>query len=185
MNTIEALERTYDYAGKLISGITPEQLTLPTPCTEWDLRTLLNHMVGAMHMFAQAATGGADTDPDVGELVGDDPATAFAAAARANLAAWRTPGVLEREVVTPLGAMPGDVAARLNSEETLTHAWDVAKATGQDATLDPEVAAMGYELCQHFPLDEIRASGALGPAVPVPDDAPVADRLIGLMGRHP
>jgi uncharacterized protein (TIGR03086 family) len=73
----------------------------------------------------------------------------------------------------------------INVGEIAVHAWDVAKATDQDATIDPEVASLLLDFYQGMPLDAFRAHGAFGPEVPVDPSAPVADRMLGLLGFQP
>jgi uncharacterized protein (TIGR03086 family) len=67
----------------------------------------------------------------------------------------------------------------------VVHNWDMAKATGQELTIDANVAQMVYEFCQSLPLDEFRAHRAFGPEVAVSDEAPLTDRLVALLGRQP
>ncbi len=73
----------------------------------------------------------------------------------------------------------------MNLAEVLVHSWDLAQATGRGYVVDPELAEVVYGLYRAVPLDDMRAHGALGPEVAVPVVAPVADRLLGLLGRRP
>lgn len=120
-----------------------------------------------------------------GDLLGGDPSAALAAAREANLASWRVPGAFGGDRIYPFGTFPGPAAALVNLEEVAVHTWDLAKAAGQDPAIDPGVADLVLGFCRSIPLDDYRAHGAFGPAVPVPATAAVTDRLVALLGREP
>jgi uncharacterized protein (TIGR03086 family) len=78
------------------------------------------------------------------------------------------------------------MAAGINAVDTLVHGWDLARATGQDSTLDAALATAALEFCRPAITDEIRAGrGAFAAIVPVADDASPTDRLVGFLGRQP
>src|SRR5262245_29794026 len=105
MDTIEALDQSFDHARKIVGGVRPDQYGNPTPCTEWDVRQLLTHMVGTMMNFERGVTG-AELLPDINKVaLDDDVAAQFNAAADRTLAAWRTHG-LDGEVNVGAGPMP-------------------------------------------------------------------------------
>jgi uncharacterized protein (TIGR03086 family) len=88
--------------------------------------------------------------------------------------------------VTLEGArLTADGAALINLEEVVVHNWDLAKATGQDLAIDPDIAQTIYDWGLTIGLDGFRAHGAFGPEVVVPASAPISDRLMGLLGRQP
>src|SRR5262249_21283758 len=120
-----------------------------------------------------------------GDNLGDDYKASFREAADAAEASFQIPGVLERVVKLPFGEMPAGLALSIAVFDLSTHAWDLAKATGQSTTLDPDVVEVAYEVAQVMLTEEMRASGLFGPAVPVEDSAPVGDRLAALAGRTP
>jgi uncharacterized protein (TIGR03086 family) len=184
---LEQLEGAFDTTERIVAGIRPEQLSEPTPCKEWDVRTLVDHTTTVLTRFRSTALrqpppeGAATGDAD------DDFIGAYRAAAGSTLAAWSGPGALEGNCQMPFGAeWPATTAAGINVTDTLVHGWDLAKATGQDPALDPALAAAVLEFCRTAITDEIRAGrGAFGPMVPVPDDASATDRLVGFLGRQP
>lgn len=181
---IEALDRGWQEGAPLVAGLTPEQLAAPTPCTGWDVRALLTHMVVANGMFTRVNLGQpphVDGEDDVGF---DRLASTWADMGRANVESWRRTG-LTGERTYPFGTFPAELSAILNVGEVLIHGWDLARATGQEATLDPDLVSLVYEMYLSYPLDQYRAYGAFGPEVPVPADSPAADRLLGLLGRAP
>lgn len=174
--------RAADATREVIAGVRPEQFGAPTPCPDWDVRGLLDHMVGFCRRMA-AGVGGteAPTDPSRG----DDPIAAFGAASRELDAAWRGEGVLERTFTLPWGEMPGSLLARMATVELLVHGWDIATATGQDRALDPVAceAALAYGRAMMRP--EFRQRGGFGPEVAPPAGASPADRLAAFSGRRP
>jgi uncharacterized protein (TIGR03086 family) len=184
MDAIDALERSHARLLGTVATITPEDLSRRSACDEWDLRALLNHVLGAGWMFTLANRGESVAE-DGGDLVGDDPVAACAALAEANVASWRAAGGLEGERAFPFGTFPAPVALMINVGEVAVHAWDLAKATGQEAAIDPEVAELLLDFYGSIPLEEFRAHGAFGPEVEVDPTAPAADRVLALLGFQP
>ena len=177
--------RAIPVAQQVIDGIRPEQMTAPTPCADWDVRALLNHLIGFHRLVAAGAAGQATSGRDV-DFVGDDPTTAFADAAREASAALRAPGGLERTYRLPWGEMPGEALARPIFADTMIHAWDLARATGQPTSLDPDLCEAVLAWGRTVMKDEYRQpGGAFGAEVPVPADAPACDRLAAFYGRRP
>ncbi|MCB0215398.1 MAG: TIGR03086 family protein [Caldilineae bacterium] len=185
MNPLEMLERAHARNAQLIAAIKPEQMAQPTPCEGWDIRHLMNHMVGGAHMFGAAAGRTEPSGPPPEDLLGDDPVAAYRAAADANLAGWRSEGAMEGTLKLPFGEMPASVASGINLLEAIIHGWDLAKASGQpfeaDAATVEQVAAFSRQLV----TDEVRQGGAFGAEVTVPEGAPAVDRLAGFLGRKP
>src|SRR5437879_1331617 len=95
MEIVDALSQTFEHTHKVIAGIRPDQLGDPTPCTEWDVRTLLGHLIGVMQGIGASARGEAPEGRAAAAELGDDPAGTFRQAADANLAAWGRPGIME------------------------------------------------------------------------------------------
>jgi uncharacterized protein (TIGR03086 family) len=178
-DTLALLSRATSIAQRLVDNVSPDQLGAPTPCAEWDLRALLNHAIGLNHAALTADF------PD-GDLVGDDPGTAFADSARAAAAAFAAPGALERTVQLPWGEMTGEALAQLLVMDLTIHSWDLAKATGQLDALDPELCAETLARGQAMMRDEYRQPGrGFGPEIAVAADAPICDRMAAFFGREP
>jgi uncharacterized protein (TIGR03086 family) len=184
---LETYEKGMDAADRVIRDITPDQYGAPTPCDEWDVRELVNHLVFGNWMFARAASGERVRvdDDDLPDMVGDDPATAFRDSADAAVAAWRSPGAIEQVCHLPFADLPGSAAMRIHFKDVVVHTWDLARATGQDDELDPELASAALEISRTVVNDEMRELGAFGPAVDVDDEAPVHHQLVGFLGRTP
>lgn len=180
----DALAGVYAQARAIVAGTTADQYDAPTPCSEWNVRELLNHTIGVVHGLASAAAGEAAPEGDAPDFTADDTVAAFDQATARSLAAWRADGVLDSMLQVGPIEMPAQAAIGINMLDTLTHAWDLAVATGQDRSLDPELAEAALGAAQMTISDEIRP-GRFGPAVPISDDAPAHDRLAAFLGRTP
>lgn len=168
-------------AADLIARVTPEQFGSPTPCSEWDVRALINHMVVGNRLFVAVLTGDPMPDHTV-DMLGTDPLGAFLDSFDELRTAFDLHGVLDGTYQTPFGEQSGaELVARRVSEMTI-HAWDIAVATGQSRDLDPELLA--------YVEREVRAKwsartvgGPFSPEQTAPADASAADRLAALTGR--
>lgn len=184
---VQALEQT----AQLVEGVRPDQLDQPTPCVEWDVRALLTHLIGGNLRWAGLARGEplrrgpAQGGGPAADLLGDDPAGAYRRSAADVTAAWQDPALLDQTFALPIGEMPGRVALTQHLVETVTHGWDLARATGQAPAFDPEVVHVALQFTQaQLPADPMPGSPFAAP-VAVADDALEIDRLAALLGRTP
>ena len=170
------------------SAVRPDQLDGPTPCTDYDVRHLLGHLVAVLHRVA-AVGRGADpfSVPLVVEDVSDDGWSAAASAAAAEVAGvWSDDALLDRPMMLPFGTLPGAAALASYVGEVTTHTWDLAVATGQSPDWDGEVLAVGLTAIRaKLPSASRPPQVPFGDAVPVPADAPLVDQLVGWQGRDP
>jgi uncharacterized protein (TIGR03086 family) len=185
MDTLEALQAAHDYAGRVVAGILPVHLPRPTPCAQWTVRDVLNHVLGGLVMFDHAHRGRPVESHDAGDLVGDDPAEAFTGPIRQNLAFWRSPGAFDGEITLPLGRVPAPAAALVECVELTVHGWDAGQGAGLDIPIDAELAAVLLDFSQGFDLHPLRAEGTIGPEVACPEVAAPDRRLLSLLGRRP
>lgn len=194
MDILTALEDQSARTTKMVSSVQPDQLGLSTPCTQWDVRGLINHLCLSYDFCARVATGDHAQPEYERDFLGDDPAGAYARERDAMLAACSDPGLAERTVhMMDFGEMPGAVVPLLALTDTVVHRWDLAKAIGADPDIDDEVATMLLEQGRPMIPDEARAPSAdettgsipFGPIVEVGDDAPPADKLVAFLGRTP
>ncbi|MGW0040286.1 TIGR03086 family metal-binding protein [Rhodococcus sp. NPDC003348] len=187
-STIEDLGRALDATATLVAAVADDQWSAPTPCTDWSVHQLVNHLTAGNHMFASALhqrplpVAAVASPPD---LLGPDPAGSFRAAADALVQAFAAPGALESEVDLPIRRMPATVALNLRTVETITHGWDLARAIGQptaydDAVIEEQIA-FSRALIPQLPPGRT----PFAPPQPVTDDAPPIDRLVALLGRTP
>jgi uncharacterized protein (TIGR03086 family) len=166
-----------------VRGVAPEQWAAPTPVAAWQARDVVRHLV---EWFPHFLAGGSDIRLPEGPSADDDPVAAWEHHAAAVQSVLDDPANAEATFAHPhLPEMPLPRAvAQFYTADVFMHTWDLARATGQDDTLDParcEEMVRGME-----PMDEVlRQSGQYGPRVPVPDDAPWQDRLMGFIGRDP
>lgn len=178
MQAVDALEASYATARPVVAAVAPDDLGKPTPCAEWNVETLVTHFLNAVAMFPAMLAG---EKPDIASGISGDIATAFDGAVRTNLAAWRAPGAADHETTM----LPGMRLIDLNLCDAVVHTWDLATAIGVEPQFDPDAVAYVYERWTQAPLDVSRQYNAFGPEVPVAADAPVLDRLLGLLGRQP
>jgi uncharacterized protein (TIGR03086 family) len=120
------------------------------------------------------------------ELVGDDPATQYDQARKTTIDAYAQPGVIEGMVKGFDGEMPAFVVLGIAFCDQLIHGWDLARATGQDATMPADLAALGRQLLEGRIAEDSRGPGKMfGPEVTVADAARDQDRLLAYCGRTP
>jgi uncharacterized protein (TIGR03086 family) len=180
MDLVASLEQTFAHTQGVIAGVRPEQHDDTTPCEEWNVRDLLDHVIGVVEGMGRAAAG----EPRQPFSLGEDPAGQFASASTAALAAWKAPGTLDRVIDGGAGPMPGHVLASINLLDTATHTWDLAMATGQPSQLPDRVADAAMEASRAIVSEELR-KGRFGPEQPAPDGASPTDRLVAFLGRCP
>lgn len=183
---IEQLGQALAATEALVAGVGTDQWSDPTPCGDWTVRELLNHLVGGDRLFVDVLRGGSMPPLSVRSAIdhlGDDPVVAYRDAAAALTEAFEQPGVLEQMFPLPIGVVPGIAALHLRTVETLVHGWDIARATGQASMFPDDLAEQ--EL--HFTADRLRdlppERTPFGPPQPVSADAPAIDRLAALLGR--
>ncbi|HEX3425292.1 MAG TPA: TIGR03086 family metal-binding protein [Acidimicrobiales bacterium] len=179
----EQLAIVLDAMERVITGIGDDQWADPTPCAEWSVGDVVNHVVGGNLRFAQAIAGEETAVPDPAQDADANPVGAFHASATAVLEAFRTPGALEKVVTVPFGTVPGIVALHLRLTEILVHGWDLARATGQDAQFPEEVAEQELRFSQAKVGEVPPGRKPFGPPQPVPNDAAAIDRLAACLGR--
>jgi uncharacterized protein (TIGR03086 family) len=185
MEILTAVETSYDRLGTLASNIGPGQLDAATSLPGWDVRTLLDHTLGFITAMTNCANGAPMAGQTATGIVQSDPVAAVKRTVFDSLATWRRPAALDATTATPLGPLTGAQALALVVMETTIHGTDLARATGQDETIDPGVATLVLGTLRAMPLDAIRAAGQFGPEVPVPTDATPAQQALALTGRRP
>ena len=175
---------------RLVEGVTDDQLADGTPCPDYAVRNLLGHLLGLAVAFRDAGRKelGPTTDtspdsvlPDVGPGWREELPKVLAELAEA----WRDPAAWTGE--TRAGGVPltGAEAGVVAVDELVVHGWDLARATGQPYAPDPSALQLSYGMLLAAADDPSRGGGIFGPVVPVPEDAPLLDRAVGLSGRDP
>ena len=184
MDPITVLQKAVDQTGRIVAGVKPDQLSDPTPCTDWDVRALLNHTIGVVEMFDDAV----QTKPFNGSIfandnVGDDPAASYERRASTLRDTLAKPGIIDATWTMPFGEVPGQVGASFATLELFQHGWDVAKATGQDIAYDTDVTETAQTAAQFMPAEQVRTAGVFGEENPCPEGASAEDRLAAFLGR--
>jgi uncharacterized protein (TIGR03086 family) len=178
MNEILPLmKRAAGHTAELTRTVKDDQLGLPTPCAEYDVEGLLNHMEWVADLFESVAAGGAFVPPKAG-YTGDFPERV-----ERMLAVYERPEAWEG-VSEAMGGLPRAVLASMALTDLVAHGWDLARAVGLDYEVDEETAAALLAFAAHT-APTGRERGIFGAEVPVPADAPALDRFLGLIGRDP
>jgi uncharacterized protein (TIGR03086 family) len=181
--TIDDLALALAATGRLVAAIDPRRWTAPTPCEGWDVRTVLNHVVGGMRLYTAELTGTDAGGEHEDDWLGEDPVAAYRDAAARVLAAWRSPGVERRLIALSFGTVPASVAAVVELTEIVVHGLDIAVATGQEARVDQAQAERLLARMTGMGIDGFRGPGIFGPERPAPADAPAHRRLLAFLGR--
>jgi len=178
------LLRTFEVADSLVLSISPADLDRPTPCSEYDVRGLLDHLAMVAHRvrvvlegrpFTDAAVTGAETLPELQA----DWSTGLAELREA------APSFdLSRTVTAPFGTVPAVRALGMYCGEVTVHSWDLARALDRTDLLDPTLAEPLVESARRG-IPREREGIPFGPVVDVAADAPAYDRLVGWYGRSP
>lgn len=178
------LIQAMDTMRAVAAGVGEDQWDAPSPCTEWTARGVVNHVVGGSSMITllfagktwEEASGGSRSIPE-----GADPLIALDEATGPSKAAVSEPGAMEQTLNFVRGPMPGAGFATLMFTDILIHAWDLAKATGQDATLPANLVEASYAIV--LPRKGQMPQPAFAPEVNVPEDADTQTKLLGMLGR--
>ncbi len=177
-NPIDLYSAAVKGTREIIGGVQSSQLGDSTPCSEWNVQALMDHLLGGTGMIWGSLAGAAPETPQ-----GSGPAAAFDTGTARALDAAKAPGALEKTVQSPAGDMPGGQLLSIFFMETLVHGWDLAKATGQSTDIPADLAETCYTMFGPS-ADEMRKSGVFGPRVEVADDASTHVKLLGALGRR-
>ena len=175
------LARASACTGEVIDGIAAGQWTVPTPCTEWNVRELVGHLVG-MNLVFVALFEGSPMPARGADRLGADPAAAYRRSAAELQAAAARPGVLERSQATPLGTATGAERLQWRIIDLLVHGWDLARATGVAAEVPEDLADRALVFAR-AELPGQPLAGRFADPQPAGDSAPAIDRLAALTGR--
>jgi uncharacterized protein (TIGR03086 family) len=172
---LELYDRASMWTASKVAGAS-EALNATTPCDEWDVRTLMNHMLDTQTYFVGAARGedAAPPSPTPPELLGDDPVADFERARAETLSAYGKPGVIDKT----------GPALGIAFSDLLLHGWDLAKATQQSVTMPDGLPEAAYGMI-HGRFTDDQRKGVFKPEVDVAPDASAQDKLLAYTGRDP
>jgi uncharacterized protein (TIGR03086 family) len=168
-----------------VAGVADDQWSSPTPNADWDVRTLVAHVVDEQ-LWAPPLLAGR-TIEDIGDEIPADPLGDFPGASLADALAGMEAAMvdldLDAEVHLSFGDVPAQEYLMQLFADHLVHSWDLARATGQNERLDPDLVEA---LARWFDEREemYRGGGVIGPAIPIESDDPTA-QLLGRFGRNP
>ncbi|MFI6144489.1 TIGR03086 family metal-binding protein [Streptomyces sp. NPDC051109] len=175
---------------RLATAVPEAALADRTPCPDYTVRELLGHLAGLAVAFRDAARKdlGPTTDTPPGATAPSLPADWRGELPRVlgELAeAWRQPAAWTGMTRAGGVDLPAEVAVAVAADELVIHGWDLARATGQEYAPDQAALRVSHAFLLEAAEDEGRGGGIFGAVVPVPDDAPLLDRAVGLSGRDP
>ena len=187
MDSVALMKQVIASTDKVVKGTDATQLGLPSPCSEWTVRDVINHITGGATMFAVCVEEGSVPDDLLGKLMGGDNlgsdyVKSWETAASRALAAFGAPGALEKMVKLPFGEMPAGVALNIAVFDVLTHAADIANATNQTIE-DTALVETALEVGQQMIGPDLRTPGIFDPEQPAPEGATPVVRLLAFAGR--
>lgn len=185
METKQLFAQTIEQAASCVRNVHDDQLAGATPCTEWDLKTLLNHMVNELLWMPELLRGKTIAevgDQFDGDLLGNDAAKSWQRAADAALAAVKQAD-LSATVHLSYGDFPAAHYIAEMATDVLIHGWDVAQSMRCSQIFDPAVAQAVYDKLEPN-IQGYRDGGFMGPSVEIPADSGIQSKLLAMVGRH-
>ncbi|MBT2513470.1 TIGR03086 family metal-binding protein [Arthrobacter sp. ISL-30] len=171
-------EATLAVIQRVLAGLTPADMNLPTPCEEFTVEQLVGHLQESVGGIA-AALGARDVQTDDGS-----PEERIAALAQATLEAFAARG-LEGTIDMGFAQVPANIVANILNLEFLVHAWDFSAATGRPLEVAPALSDYVLELARKTINQQLRDGGSFGPENIVAESADSLERLIAFTGRRP
>ncbi|MEV4299401.1 TIGR03086 family metal-binding protein [Microbispora rosea] len=183
----DAYRRALDGFGDRLHLVRRGQWELPTPCVDWDVRGLVNHVV-AENLWAPELLSGRTVaevgDAFEGDVLGDDPLKAFEASAQGAVQAVYAEGALTSVTHLSFGDVQGEEYITELFADALIHTWDLARAIGGPERLDPELVASCSEWFEKA-REDYREAGVFGDERGLPADADQQTHLLAAWGRNP
>ena len=179
MDLLAAHQRAQETFAHVLVNVTFDQMSSRTPCPEWDVKALIDHVIAGNHRVVERAGGRVAPLPE-------DLGAAHRSSARAAQEIFAEPQALTRTYHLPIGEVSGITFIELRTSDLLTHAWDLAISTGQPTDLDPELAEYVLAfLKEMMNRPGLRGDGRpFGEEQPCGDEHPAADRVAAFLGRE-
>jgi uncharacterized protein (TIGR03086 family) len=184
MMQVTELDRALRSTLAILARVESGHLDAPTPCVSWNVGALVNHFIGTTRWWASVVTG--DDDAVDVDYAAGDYVSAYEESIRIVVAAFEADGVLGKTVRLPFGEFPGAVVLGMAATEGFTHGWDLARAIGYRADLDPGLATELLSQARLVTTDAYRGpdgQAPFGPAAQAPVGAGPADQLAAFLGR--
>ncbi len=174
--------RAVTAAGAIVASVRPDDLSGPTPCDDWTVRDLIDHMSGVCFAHAEGLAGAAFDRHRLGTLFGPEPVATFDAASIRALTAYQEPDALARSLIMPWGSMAATTMVKLLVIELLLHTWDLATALGRPFAMDEDLAEQAIAVLLGLPKPQAQE---FAPAIAVAAEASAQDRFLARSGRNP
>jgi uncharacterized protein (TIGR03086 family) len=184
-SVLPLLRRAVDEVGPVVAFVAAAEHERPTPCPDFDLKTVTAHLIGGLSSFADVGEGkpfAFGSDPDLAAV---SSATAFHAAADRMLAAFAEPDMETRTFAMPWGDTTGAQLLGFELIEVLVHGWDIARSLDRPPAGDNDLAVAALGGARLWVDDSIRTPQMFGPEVIASADATPLDQLVAFLGRHP
>jgi len=183
---IEMYERSLARTGTVVAGVDRERFSDPTPCDDWDVEKLLDHIIGGCLTFAGGGSGEPVDAMQERGFSTKDHVAAYQEAAASALETFRAPGALEGTLTLPWGDTPGPTALGLALADSAVHGWDLAVATGQKLEIDEDIAEAIYAMTSSMmaPKGDFPRMTAFKDPIEVDDEAPAQVRMLAYLGRR-
>ncbi|OBF86013.1 TIGR03086 family protein [Mycobacterium sp. 852002-51163_SCH5372311] len=179
MDPLVAHQRAQDAFAAVLADVTPDQIGTPTPCSEWTIGDLIEHVIGGNEHVGLWASEPVQPPPRP-----DDIAAAHRTSAAAAQQVFAAPNGMTTTFKLPFGELPGQLFIGLRTTDVLTHAWDLAAATGQSTDLDPELATEQLAVARAVVGPQFRGQGKpFSDEQPCSTERPPADQLAAFLGR--
>ncbi|MGW0394956.1 TIGR03086 family metal-binding protein [Streptomyces sp. NPDC003042] len=172
--------------GERVRAVADTQWDAPTPCTEWSVRDLVNHVTGEQLWIPPLVSDGRTVeevgDRFSGDVLGEDPVAAWDKASAAAHAAFAAPGALERTVTLSYGPTCASAYCSELTADCVVHTWDLSRAIGADDRLPDGLVEFSIKEVMPY-ADSLAASGMYAAPLEVPAGADAQTRLLALLGR--
>lgn len=182
--------QAYEHAAEMVAAVEPNQLAGPTSCPQFDVATLIDHLVGAAHRAAAMGRGEVPTDGQFPHVELAQAPAELRAAGQDARTAWADPARLEATITMPWGEVyDGATVVDMYLTELATHTWDLAAATDQRPRLDADLARPALDGARAMLRPEYRdmleVGSPFGAEIAAPGDATRWEQLAAFMGREP
>ncbi|WP_051899291.1 TIGR03086 family metal-binding protein [Sciscionella sediminilitoris] len=188
MELSSAIPTAGDLFKQAVRGIDDDQLGAQTPCSEYDVRALFNHVLYWAPVLEAGAT---KTDPPTDrpgeretDLVGEDWRGQLAGTVDTLVAAWSAPQAWEGMGKFGAAELPASMLGTMLFTDLTVHSWDLTRVSGADCAVPEDLGTLLLSVAEQL-APQGRKGGAFGEEVPVPQDAPPFERALGLFGRNP
>lgn len=176
------LGRAFEAVGILISNVSTDQWSAATPCADWSVRRLVEHLIGMNRVFTALLGDAPVPRAAAADQVEQDPVTAYRETSAALLLAFGQPGALDRQYTGPLGTASGGERLQIRLYDLLAHGWDLAGATGQPVNLPDDLVESSVAFARRQLAGQSR-DGRFGPPRNVDENASAIEQLVAFLGR--